>query len=176
SYSLILLYCNTTLYIVIYNLSLHDALPISDLVAISGRNKGKPILNFAYIGQFDRLINLVHLNDGGKVVIDASDLNFDMGYMPLDNFYYFGLIVEQGGDSFVTLQMPISTYESQQIYNIRNNQLNLTKTDKTNGYFKENSKNDLPKGMREVSTINNSVNILMDEINRQSRLSDDGTH
>src|SRR5690606_42110988 len=85
SYSLILLYCNTTLYIVIYNLSLHDALPISDLVAISGRNKGKPILNFAYIGQFDRLINLVHLNDGGKVVIDASDLNFDMGYMPLED-------------------------------------------------------------------------------------------
>src|SRR5690606_40448021 len=54
----------------------------ADLVAISGRNKGKPILNFAYIGQFDRLINLVHLNDGGKVVIDASELNFDMGYMP----------------------------------------------------------------------------------------------
>ena len=122
------------------------------------------------------MINLVHLNDGEKVVIDASDLKFDMGYMPLNNFNYFGLIVEQGGDSFVTLQMPISTYESQQIYNIRNNQLNLTKTDKTNGYFKENSKNDLPKGMREVSTINNSVNILMDEINRQSRLSDDGTH
>ena len=30
--------------------------------------------------------------------------------------------------------------------------------------------------MREASTINNSVNILMDEINRQSRLSDDATH
>jgi len=148
----------------------------ADLVAISGRNKGKPIPNFAYIGQFDRLINLVHLNDGGKVVIDASDLSFDMGYMPLDNFNYFGLIVEQGTESFVTLQMPISTYESQQIYNIRNNQLNLTRTDKTNGYFKENSKNELPKGMREASTINNSVNILMDEINRQSRLSDDATH
>lgn len=146
-----------------------------DIVAISGRNKGKPIPNFAYIGQFDRLINLVHLNDDNKVVIDASDLKFDMGYMPLNNFNYFGLIVEQGNENFVTLQMPLSTYESQQIYNIRNNQLNLTKTNKINGYFKDNNtKNDLPKGMREVSTTNHSINISMDETNRQSRFSDDG--
>lgn len=147
----------------------------ADIVAISSRSNGKPISTFPYIGQFDRLINLVHLNDGNKVVIDASDMAFDLGFMPLNNFNYFGLIIEQGQENFVTLQMPLSTYESQQIYNFRDNKINLTKTDKRNGYFKENRKTDLPKGMKEVSTIENSMNVLMDELNQQSRLSDDGS-
>lgn len=148
----------------------------SDLVVLSSRSQGKLILTYPYLGQFDRMVNMVMLKNNSVIMMDAHDLSHDFGFMPLNNYNYFGLIVDKSKENFVGLQPPLSEYSSQQIYNIRDNKLNLVQTDKRNGYFRENVPLNLPKGIKETSLIGQAIDVLMNEVNTEKKDSEDGMY
>ena len=148
----------------------------SDLVVLSSRSHGKLILTYPYLGQFDHMINMVMLKNKSVIMMDAYDLSHDIGFMPLNNYNYFGLIVDKSKENFVALQPPLSEYSSQQVYNIKDDKINLVQTDKRNGYFKENVPLNLPKGIKETSLIGQSVDVLMNEVNTEKKNSEDGMY
>ena len=145
----------------------------SELIILSGRNNGKLIVSYPYIGQFNNLVNLVKLKDNSSFMIDASNLTYEMGYMPLHNYNHFALILDKSKEDIISIQPPLSEYSSKQLYVLKDNKILLSRTDKRNGYFKDISTEKLPSGIHEHSIIKNSLDILMDESNTMKRESED---
>lgn len=143
----------------------------SDIILLSSRDNGKIITSYPYLGQFNFALNLVTLGDGSSYLIDASNMDFDLGYAPLRNYNHYGLILDSKKESFITLAPPVSEFGSTQIYTIDNGKFKLTRTDKQNGYFKIKEKH-LPKGVLEFSPIANTVDILTNEIKRDEKYSE----
>lgn len=114
-----------------------------DLVLLSTRDNGKLITSYPYIGQFNSVINLVTLKDGKSFLIDASDLSYDLGYMPLRNYNHYGLIVDPSKESFITLNPTLSEFHSTQNYSFNEGKFTLSRVDKSNGYF-NNQDTDIP--------------------------------
>lgn len=143
------------------NLILHHLLKEkkikSELVLVSLRENGKVIKVFPYINQFNTFINLITLENGSKIFIDAISLP-DQGYsfIPLNNFNQYGLIIDPKKETFINMEPPLSEYYSNQSYNIIDGKLSLSRIDKANGYF--NSKDeDL------VNSVNNAFEIELTE-------------
>lgn len=143
----------------------------TDLILLSSRNNGKIFTSYSYLGQFNYVINLVTLDDGSSCLIDASDMSFDLGYAPLRDYNHYGLIVDSKNENFILLNQPVSEFESLQVFSLKDGKYVLTRTDKQNGYFKEENK-DLPKGISEYTAIENTVDILVNETKRDTKESD----
>lgn len=141
----------------------------TDLVIISTRNNGKLIINYPYLGQFNNLINMVTLSDGSSVFMDASDMKLGLGFMPLQNYNHYGLILDAKSENFANLRQPISEFNSTQIYNYKDGKFLYTRSDKYNGFFQENTQIKLPKGQAEYSSISNALDVFMNEIKKDSK-------
>lgn len=144
----------------------------TDLIFVSSRRNGKLITSYPYLGQFNSVINLVTTNDGFLYLIDAADLTFDLGYASLDNYNYYGLIVDAKKEELIKLSPPISVYQSVQNYSIKDDHFLVTHTKKRKGYFKEKDQNHLA-GTLKTNPINYAVDLLTTEINNQTRESDE---
>lgn len=131
----------------------------SDMILLSSRNNGKLVTSYPYLGQFDYAINLITLSDGSTFLIDAANMENDLGFAPLYHYNHYGLILEPKGDNFIQVRQYVSEYHSLQNYKLKDGSYNLTRTDKINGYFKEKEK-DLPEGVDEYNPIKNSLDIL----------------
>lgn len=134
----------------------------SDMVLLSTRDHGKTQTSFPYLGQFNVAINLVTLSDGTTFLIDASNLENDLGYMPLRNYNHIGLIVDTKNEQFINMSPPISEYHSTQNYNLKDGKFYLTKTDKLNGYFKVKNKPS-QKDFEQYTPVDKALDILMNE-------------
>lgn len=159
------------------NLLLHSVLKNkgfkNDLVLLSTRRKGKLILSYPYLGQFDMLINVVRLENRPPIYIDASDMRFDLGYMPLNNFNYYGLIVDPLNENLIKLQQPVSEYHSMQNYAFRDNKFMFAQTLRGNGYFKTPEKQNSDKILKPIP-FKNSLDLLTTELNRQEKAGENG--
>lgn len=158
------------------NLLLHSILKgknfESDLILISTRDNAKLAVSYPYIGQFNSLVNLIRTKDGNSFLIDASDLNFDLGYAPLKNFNYFGLIVDPINENMIQLNPPLSVYQSVQNYVFKDDKFMLSRIDKRNGYFKQQN-NKIPAGIQKYNPVKNSLDLVTNELNTQSKDNDD---
>lgn len=157
------------------NLLLNTALKAkglsTDLIFISSRKNGKLIVSYPYLGQFNSVVNLVTTKDGNAFLIDASDLQFDLGYAALDNYNYYGLVVDANKERLISPQPPLSTHLSVQNYVIKDHQFMVNRTEKKNGYFKQKDKK-LPDGLNKYNPIEAAVDLLTTEKNTQSRASE----
>lgn len=143
-----------------------------ELVLISTRRNGKPIGNYPYLGQFDSLVNVVKASDGTLYLIDASDMTFGLGYAPLQNYNYSGLLVDPQKEAFIELTPPISDYQSTQTYVVKDNHFALTRIEKRNGYFKQQDRK-IPAGVIKYNPIANSLDLQTNEINSQTKDGED---
>ena len=143
-----------------------------ELVLLSSRNNGKLITSYPYLRQFDLMVNLVTLKDGSKWLVDGSYMENDLGYMPLRNYNHFGLVLTDEAN-FVSMQPPVSEFNSVQLYTFKDGKFNLMRTDKANGYFKQPEKTET-KGIMDFSPVMNSMDLLMNEIKTEKRVSEDG--
>ncbi len=154
------------------NLMLNTLLKIkgfdAKMVLLSTRNNGKIITSYPYLGQFNMVINLVTLKNGSTYLIDATDLNHDLGYMPLRNYNHFGLVVNANEEKFINLYQPVSEYHSTQTYTFKNGVVNLVRTDKKNGYLKIKNQ-ELPEGIAEYNPVENSLDLLMNEKKKETK-------
>lgn len=108
----------------------------AQLVLISTRDNGKLITQYPNLEQFNSIINLITLKNNSAYLLDASNLNIDFGYMPLENFNQYGFLLDKKESTFITLMQPLSEFNSTQNYTIKNGKLILNRIDKFNGYFK----------------------------------------
>ncbi len=145
----------------------------TELVGISTRDHGKLIINYPYLGQFNSLINLVTLSDGSTVFMDAANLNSGLGFMPLYDYNHYGLILDGKGESFANVVQQISEFNSSQLYSFKDNKYLMSRSDKFNGFFLEQSKIELPKGQTEYSAVGNALDLLMNEIKKDSKSEND---
>src|SRR5690606_5753799 len=74
----------------------------ANLVLLSSRDNGKIINSYPYLGQFNLMVNLVSLKNGSQLLIDASYLEYDLGYMPLKNYNHYGLVLNEEAN-FISL-------------------------------------------------------------------------
>lgn len=144
----------------------------TSLVLLSSRDNGKIINSYPYLGQFNLVVNFVTLKNGSQYLIDASNLEYDLGYMPLRNYNHYGLLLTESAD-FISIQPRVSEYNSTQLYGLKDGKFNLVRTDKFNGYFKALTKSET-KGVKDFSPVANSFDILMNESKTDSKNSDDG--
>lgn len=143
----------------------------ANLVLLSSRDNGKIINSYPYLGQFNLMVNLVSLKNGSQLLIDASYLEYDLGYMPLKNYNHYGLVLNEEAN-FISLYPLLSEFSSTQHYAFKDGKLNLVKTDKFNGYFKQSTKTET-KGVMDFSPVINSMDVLMNETKSEARNSDD---
>lgn len=122
------------------------------LLMISTRDNKKLITSYPYIGQFNSTINMVKLKDGSVYFFDASDLDYEFGYMPLNNYNQYSLLVDSKKETFINMEPPLSELYSNQSYNMIDGKFILSKIDKANGYF-----NSEPKNL--ISSLNNAFEI-----------------
>src|SRR5690606_32875333 len=108
----------------------------SNLVLLSSRDNGKLVISYPYLGQFNYTVNLVSLDDNSNYLIDASNLNLDLGFAPLRIYNHYGLLVDPKNENFIAMKQQLSEFHSLQNYVFQNGIFNLTRTDKQNGYFK----------------------------------------
>src|SRR5690606_20106245 len=109
----------------------------TNLILLSSRDNGKIFTSYSYLGQFNYVVNLVRLSDQSSYLIDASNMDFDLGYAPLRDYNHYGLIIDSQNENFILLNQPVSEFESLQIFNLKDGKYFLTRTDKQNGYFKK---------------------------------------
>ncbi len=147
----------------------------TDLVLLSTRDHGKIVTSYPYLGQFNLVINLVTLSDGSTLLLDASDLTYEVGYPPLRNFNHYGLIVDPKNERFISLHPLLSEYHSTQNYVFRDGKYMLTRNEKRNGYFKEKSI-DLPKGIEKYNPQTNALDLLTTEKKRDSKNADENNY
>lgn len=143
----------------------------SEIVLLSSRTNGKIITSYPYLGQFNLAVNLLTLSDGSTYLIDASDLNNDLGYMPLRNYNHIGFLVNAASASFVNLSQPLSEFHSTQIYSLREGEFQLVRNDKVNGYFKTKNKN-LNDAEADFNPVRNSLDLLMNEKKKDTKEDD----
>lgn len=143
----------------------------TDLIFISSRKNGKLIVSYPYLGQFNAVVNLVTTKDGNAFLIDASDLQFDLGYAALDNYNYYGLVVDANKERFTSIQPPISTYQSTQNYVIKDHQFMVNRTEKRNGYFKK-KESKLPDGVNNYNPLLLAVDLVSNEMKSQNSADD----
>src|SRR5690606_38819012 len=143
----------------------------SNLVLLSSRDNGKLVISYPYLGQFNYTVNLVSLDDNSNYLIDASNLNLDLGFAHLRIYNHYGLLVDPKNENFIAMKQQLSEFHSLQNYVFQNGIFNLTRTDKQNGYFKGKLEI-LPEGVSEYSPIQNAVDISLNEINRSTKESD----
>lgn len=141
----------------------------AELVAISTRDHGKLIINYPYLGQFNSIVNMVSLKDGSTVFMDAANLNTGLGFMPLYDYNHYGLILDGNGESFANVAQQVSEFNSNQIYSFKENKFLMSRSDKFNGFFLEQSKIELPKGQAEYSAVGNALDLLMNEIKKDTK-------
>lgn len=158
------------------NLLLNTVLKSKNLktqpVLISTRQNGKPIGNYPYLGQFDSVVNLVTTAEGSSYLIDASDMSFGLGYAPLKNYNYSGLVADPKNDRFAELIPPISDYQSTQTYVVKDNHFAITRIEKRNGYFRQQDRK-IPAGVIKYNPIANSLDLRTNEINSQTKDGED---
>lgn len=143
-----------------------------ELVLISTRRNGKPIGNYPYLGQFDSLVNAIKASDGTLYLIDASDMTFGLGYAPLQNYNYSGLLVDPQKEGFIELIPPISDYQSTQTYVVKDNHFVITRIEKRSGYFRQQDRK-IPAGVIKYNPIANSLDLRTNEINSQTKDAED---
>jgi len=137
----------------------------TELILLSSRENGKIITSYPYLGQFNYVVNLVSFDDGSSYLIDASNMDFDLGYAPLRDYNHYALIIDPKNERFVTLTPPVSVFENLQVYSIKDGKYVLMRTDKKNGYFKKNKINQ-QEGITENSPVKNAADILTNETQR----------
>lgn len=144
----------------------------AEMVLLSSRTNGKIVTSYPYLGQFNIAVNMITLSDGYIYLIDASDLDNDLSYMPLRNYNHIGFLVNTQNESFVSLNPPISEFHSIQVYNFKDGKLNLVRNDRRNGYFKiKNQENQ--EGTLEYNPLNNSLDVLMNEKKKDEKEDDE---
>lgn len=126
------------------------------LLMISTRKHGKLITSYPYLGQFNALINLVTLKDGSTFFIDASGLQYELGFPPLENNNHLALILDREKEQFINVMPQVSEYYSNQNFAMVDGKFMLTKTNKYNGYFNE-------KTVNSIDEIANGINIDFSE-------------
>ena len=144
----------------------------TDLILISSRENGKLITSYPYLGQFNYLINLISLNDGSSYVIDASNLDYDLGFAPLRDYNHFGLILDSKSERFITIQPRVSEYHSLQNYVFKDGKFMINRSDKRNGYFKEKLPN-LPQGVEKYNPQSHALDLFTTEKKRDFKESDE---
>ncbi len=144
----------------------------TDLVLLSTRDHGKIITSYPFLGQFNLVLNLITLNDGSTYLIDASDMSYDLGYVPLRDFNHYGLVVDPKIERFISLNPMVSEYHSIQNYVFRNGKYMLNRSEKRNGYFKEKSVGH-QKGIEKYNPQTDALDILTTEKKRDFKESDE---
>ena len=144
----------------------------AQLVLVSLRDNGRVKKVFPFSNQFNTYINLITLNSGETILVDALYPDEkDYKFIPLNNFNQWGLILSRGKETFVNMNPVLSEYHSLQNYTFKDGKFLLTQNDKRNGYFKENIKDLL--GIQPYNLQENSLDIFVNELRRDSRESDD---
>ncbi|MGB6082962.1 DUF3857 domain-containing protein [Moheibacter sp.] len=144
----------------------------AQLVLVSLRENGRVKKVFPFSNQFNTYINLITLNSGETILVDALYTDEkDYKFIPLNNFNQWGLILSRGKETFVNMNPVLSEYHSLQNYTFKDGKFVLTQNDKRNGYFKENIKDLL--GIQPYNLQENSLDIFVNELRRDSRESDD---
>src|SRR5690606_15600406 len=144
----------------------------AQLVLVSLRDNGRVKKVFPFSNQFNTYINLITLNSGETILVDALYPDEkDYKFIPLNNFNQWGLILSRGKETFVNINPVLSEYHSLQNYTFKDGKFLLTQNDKRNGYFKENIKDLL--GIQPYNLQENSLDIFVNELRRDSRESDD---
>jgi len=144
----------------------------AQLVLVSLRDNGRVKKVFPFSNQFNTYINLITLNSGETILVDALyPDDKDYKFIPLNNFNQWGLILSRGKETFVNMNPVLSEYHSLQNYTFKDGKFLLTQNDKRNGYFKENIKDLL--GIQPYNLQENSLDIFVNELRRDSRESDD---
>jgi hypothetical protein len=131
----------------------------SDLILLSSRSNGRILISYPYLGQFDKLVNLVTLNNGASYIIDASRMENELGFPPQDLFNHYAITLKPFDDSFLSLKQEISEFNSLQNYVYKDGKMNLIRTDKKNGYF-----NDSRPSPQITQEIENALDVALNEI------------
>lgn len=136
----------------------------SELILLSNRSNGRILTGYPYLGSFNMLVNLVTLKNGATYLIDAARMNGDLGYAPKDIYNYYAVALQPFDESFISLKQQISENLSLQNFIFHNGKWNLIRTDKRNGYFKENlSENS------NSSEVVHSMDLKLNEIKKENR-------
>lgn len=147
------------------NLLLHSILKNSgfntEIILLSSRSNGRLLTVYPYLGQFNMMVNLVSLNDGSSYIIDASQLNHELGFPPKSLFNHYAITIKPFDDNFIALKQEISEMNSLQSYQMKDGKFFMTRTDKKNGYFKESISN-----QNAFSDIENSLDLALNEIKK----------
>ena len=144
----------------------------AQLVLVSLRENGRVKKVFPFSNQFNTYINLITLNSGETILVDALYPDEkDYKFIPLNNFNQWGLILSRGKETFVNMNPVLSEYHSLQNYTFKDGKFVLTQNDKRNGYFKENIKDLL--GIQPYNLQENSLDIFVNELRRDARESED---
>src|SRR5690606_22911022 len=114
----------------------------------------------------------VKASDGTLYLIDASDMTFGLGYAPLQNYNYSGLLVDPQKEAFIELTPPISDYQSTQTYVVKDNHFAITRIEKRSGYFRQQDRK-IPAGVIKYNPIANSLDLRTNEINSQTKDAED---
>lgn len=144
----------------------------AQLVLVSLRENGRVKKVFPFSNQFNTYINLITLNSGETILVDALYTDEkDYKFIPLNNFNQWGLILSRGKETFVNMNPVLSEYHSLQNYTFKDGKFLLTQNDKRNGYFKENIKDLL--GIQPYNLQEHSLDIFVNELRRDARESEE---
>jgi len=106
----------------------------NEYVVFSSRNHGQIITSYPYIGQFNSSLNFVTLENGETILLDASDLSNDLGFMPLKNYNHLGLVINAKEEKFININPPLTEVYIAQNYNFTNDKVNFSFNEKSKGY------------------------------------------
>ena len=108
----------------------------SEIAVNSLRSNGRIIVAYPTFSKLQTLVNIVEIDNGEKLMIDAATSQPDnLRFLSLNHYNYIVLGLEERGDVFTVVSPPLSEFISQQNLTIEDENSQVQVTNRSTGYF-----------------------------------------
>ena len=123
-----------------FNIVLEEILKVkniqSEIAVNSLRSNGRIIVAYPTFSKLQTLVNIVEIDNGEKLMIDAATSQPDnLRFLSLNHYNYIVLGLEERGDVFTVVSPPLSEFISQQNLTIEDENSQVQVTNRSTGYF-----------------------------------------